>query len=124
MSQVVKSICAKETGERRHLLRKTTPLFDDVFSVETHIVERPPIGMVYNIGVTLRASCVITEEERADNSRAIEMAINRTKQQVIEGIFGEFRPYFRRIEKAIYSYDYDKAGELLYEMERVMFEPE
>jgi hypothetical protein len=52
------------------------------------------------------------------------MAINRTKQQVIEGIFGEFRPYFRRIEKAIYSYDYDKAGEILYEMERLMFEPE
>ena len=68
--------------------------------------------------------CSSDLEERRGSDHALTLAINRTKQQVIEGIFGEFRPYFRRIEKAIYDYDYDKAGELLYEMERLMFEPE
>ena len=34
MSQVVKAIYAQETKERKHLLRKTAPLFDDVFNVE------------------------------------------------------------------------------------------
>ena len=124
MSQVVKAIYAQETKERKHLLRKTAPLFDDVFNVETRIHNLPHVGIAYDIGVTLKASCVVTEEERRGSDHALTLAINRTKQQVIEGIFGEFRPYFRRIEKAIYDYDYDKAGELLYEMERIMFEPE
>jgi hypothetical protein len=55
---------------------------------------------------------------------ALTESILRTKRQVIEGIFGEFRPHFRRIEKAIYNYNYEEAGRLLHEMERVMFEPE
>ena len=49
-------------------------------------------------------------------------SVERTKRQVIEAIFGEFRPHFRQIEKAIYDYDYHEAGKLPHEMEKKMYE--
>ena len=124
MSQLSKAIIATDTGERKYIPHKLSPLFQDIFSAKEELqqVTTPTdIGKVYRIGCKIGSQAVVSDYDYED---ALENAIMRTKRQVIEGVFGEFRPHFRRIEKAIYDHDYNEAGRLLHEMERIMFEPE
>lgn len=125
MSQVVKAIVATDSGERKFIPKGLSPLFTDVFASKSEVSEvigMDGVGIKYRIGVKLGADCVVTEYDRMQSDNTIQDAIIRTKRQVIEGIFGEFRPHIRRIEKAIYDYNYEEAGRLLHEMERVMFD--
>jgi hypothetical protein len=125
MSQLSKAIVATDTGERKFIQQKLSHLFQDIFSAKAEIqsVTTPTdIGKVYRIGCKIGAQTVVSEGYQYDG--ALEDAVMRTKRQVIEGVFGEFRPHFRRIEKAIYDHDYNEAGRLLHEMEQLMFEPE
>lgn len=125
MSQLSKAIIATDTGERKYIPQKLSPLFQDIFSAKEELqqVTTPTdIGKVYRIGCKIGSQTVVSEGYRHEG--ALEDAIMRTKRQVIEGVFGEFRPHFRRIEKAIYDHDYNEAGRLLHEMEHLMFEPE
>ena len=125
MSQVAKAIVATDSGERKYIPKGLSPLFTDVFASKSEVSEvsgMDGIGIKYRIGVKLGADCVVTEYDRMQADDSIQAAIIRTKRQVIEGIFGEFRPHIRRIEKAIYDYNYEEAGRLLHEMERVMFD--
>ena len=127
MSQVSKAIVAIDTGDRKYIPKTLSPLFQDVFSAKAEIqnVNTPTdIGVIYRIDCRMGAKAIVTEYNQMRHSGALEEAIMRTKRQIIEGVFGEFRPHFRRIEKAIYDYDYNEAGRLLHEMERIMFEPE
>ena len=128
MSQVSKAITFTDTGDRKYIPKGLSPLFQDVFSAKAEIQDtyNPDlVGKVYRIGCKIGSQAVVSEYDNFKNgSGALEEAIMRTKLQVIEAIFGEFRPHFRRIEKAIYDYDYNEAGKLLHEMERQMFEPE
>ena len=127
MSQVSKAIIATDTGERKYIPKGLSPLFQDVFSAKSEVSEvytESSIGIGYSIGCKIGARVIVSEYELLKSNNVLSKAINRTKRQVIEGIFGEFRPHFRRIEKAIYDYNYEEAGRLLHEMERVMFEPE
>jgi hypothetical protein len=128
MSQLSKAITAVDTGERKYTPQKSSPLFQDVFSAKAEIQDTcgpDLIGKVYRIGCRIGSQAVVSEYDLfAHGSSPLEEAITRTKRQVIEGVFGEFRPHIRRIEKAIYDYDYNEAGRLLHEMERVMYEPE
>ena len=125
MSQLSKAIIATDTGDRKYIQQKLSPLFQDIFSAKAEIqsVTTPTdIGKVYRIGCKIGSQTVVSEGyQYAD---ALDHAIMRTKRQVIEGVFGEFRPHFRRIEKAVYDHDYNEAGRLLHEMEHLMFEPE
>lgn len=124
MSQLSKAITFTDTGERRYIPKGLSPLFQDVFSANATIqnVTGPDlIGKVYTIGCKIGSRAVVSEYE---GSGELEHAVMRTKRQVIEAVFGEFRPHFRRIEKAIYDHDYNEAGRLLHEMEQLMFEPE
>ena len=125
MSQLSKAIIATDTGDRKYIQQKLSPLFQDIFSAKAEMqsVTTPTdIGKVYRIGCKIGSQTVVSEGYQHDG--ALEHAIMRTKRQVIEGVFGEFRPHFRRIEKAIYDHDYNEAGRLLHEMEHLMFEPE
>lgn len=126
MSQVAKAIVATDTGDRKFIPKGLSPLFTDVFSAKSELGESystsGDVGIKYRIGVRIGAECVVTDYERLESDNVLQHAINRTKRQVIEGVFGEFRPHFRRIEKAIYDYNYEEAGRLLHDMERIMFE--
>lgn len=126
MSRVAKAIIATDTGERKFIPKGLSPLFTDVFSAKSEISETHStvggVGIKYRIGTRIGADCIVTEYDRLESDNALQHAINRTKRQVIEGIFGEFRPHIRRIEKAIYDHNYEEAGRLLHDMERVMFE--
>lgn len=120
MSQVAQAIVATSTGEyKAH--NKLSPLFQDVFNTKSTIQGLNSgygeIYKVYRIGATIGGQCHVREDE------SLGEAIKRTKMQVIEAIFGEFRPHLRRIEQAIYNYDMETAGKLLHEMEDQMFNP-
>lgn len=120
MSQVVNAITADKSDRRR---LKQTKLFQDVFSVKEDISEiRPMIETQYRIGITLGSQCWVDEISQMKNDNALTFAIERTKRQVIEAIFGEFRMDFRNIERAMYDSDIETARVMLHEMEKKMFE--
>lgn len=125
MSQVVKAIVATDSGQRKFVTKGFSPLFTDVFASKSEVREvqdQGDVGILYNIGVKIGSNCLVTSYERFNSDDALKNAIIRTKRQVIEGIFGEFRPHFRRIEKAIYDHNMEEAGKLLYQLEYQMFE--
>jgi hypothetical protein len=120
MSQVVNAITAIK-GDRRRL--KHTRLFQDVFSVREDIAEVQAMTQTqYRVGVTLGSQCWVDDLEQIKNDNAIELAVQRTKRQVIEAIFGEFREDFRNIERSLYDSDIETARVQLHEMEKKMFD--
>ena len=125
MSQVVKAIVATDTGNRKVIQRGLSALFTDVFQTKSEIYELKDVqgvAKVYKFGVQIGSQAMVTDTEYLENPDALAEAIKRTKRQVIEGIFGEFRQDFRRIEKALYDYQFEEAGKLLHQMEHKMFE--
>lgn len=120
MSEVVKAIKYLDLGDRKYIHAKKNPLFEGVFNAKAIAGDTyNDMGFIvkrYRIEVRIGADAYISDDD------GIEHSVERTKRQVIEAIFGEFRPHFRQIEKAIYEYDYHEAGKLLHEMEKKMYE--
>ena len=119
MSQVVNAIVATKSDRRRF---KQTKLFQDVFSVREDIQTVAGTEIQYRIGATLGAQCWVSEMEKLNNDDALEMAIERTKRQVIEAIFGEFRADFRNIERALYDSNIEEARVMFHALEDRMFQ--
>lgn len=125
MSNLVKAIAASDTGERKVFPVKSK-LFQDVFSIREDIGEthQHDVVKIYKIGVTLGNTCMVTELESMRNHLALTHAIQRTKDQIIEAVFGEFRQDFRMIEKLLYDYDFEGAATALRAMEQKMYSTE
>ena len=124
MSQVVKAITAHDTGERKTFHNPFSPLFQDVFDIKSEVQEfryNPDVAKAYKIGVTVGSQVWVNDLESTVNENALTEAINRTKRQVIEAIFGEFRHDFMMIERALYDRDFQKARSYLTEFEKKMF---
>ena len=123
MSNVVSAIMAKDTGERRIVDKSRSALFQDVFQVKEEVYEGAghTIAKIYRIGVTLGAQAQIVDDPSYRPGTPLEDAVTRTKMQVVEAVFGEFRPFFRQIERALYNFQYEEAARLLGEMEQQMF---
>lgn len=120
MSQVVNAITATKGDRVRH---KQTKLFQDVFTAREEIqTVNPGLETQYRIGVTLGSQCWVGEYEKMRSEDALANAVERTKRQVIEAIFGEFRVDFRSIERALYDSDIESARVMLHDMEARMFE--
>lgn len=120
MSKVVNAIMATKEDRRR---LKQTKLFQDVFSIREDIqTVTAGTEIQYRIGVTLGAQCWVSEMDKLKNDDAIEMAVQRTKRQVIEAIFGEFRQDFRSIERALYDGNIEEARVMFHALEDKMFE--
>ena len=120
MSNVVNAIMAKKGDRARP---KQTKLFRDVFTVREDIqTVAAGIEVQYRIGVTLGAECWVDEISIISEPDALEMAIDRSKRQVIEAIFGEFRADFRNIERALYDRNIEEARVMLHDLEKKMFE--
>lgn len=122
MSNIVKAIEATDTGERK-IIPVKSKLFQDVFSMReefstTYVHE---VARVYKIGITLGNTCMVPEHQSLKNDNAYSHAIQRTKEQVIEAIFGEFRQDFRMIERHLYNYEFEEAVRALGAMETKMF---
>lgn len=123
MSNLVKAIMATDTGERKLIKSSSSQLFRDVFSAreDTCQVYTPDIGTLYRIGVTLGSQVLVPDHTGLRDPNALEKAVRRTKEQVIEAVFGEFRPMIRQIELHLHNYEHEEAARLLGEMERKMF---
>jgi hypothetical protein len=120
MSKVVNAIMATKGDRVRH---KPSTLFRDIFSVREDIKTEPiKLEIQYSIGVNLGSQCWVSELEQLKHEDALELAVQRTKRQVIEVIFGEFREDFRNIERALYDSDIENARIMLHRMEDKMFE--
>ena len=120
MSQVVNAIVATK-GDRHRF--KQTKLFRDVFSVREDIqTVAAGTEIQYRIGATLGAQCWVDELSQLKAGDALEMAIERTKRQVIEAIFGEFRVDFRNIERALYDSNIEEARVMFHALEDRMFQ--
>lgn len=122
MSEVVNAIMATKNDKVRYTQGK---LFQDVFSVRQDIQQTPLLEYQYRIGVTIGSECWVTPAEIVSSKEGVdpvELAIQRTKRQVIEAIFGEFRVEIRGLERAIYNRDMEAAGVLLHNLEKKMFD--
>ena len=120
MSKVVNEIMAQK-GDRHRL--KQTRLFQDVFTVREDIQKlNAGTEVQYRIGITLGSQCWVDELGQLKNDDAVINAIERTKRQVIEAIFGEFREDFRNIERALYDSNVEDARVQLHAKEKKMFE--
>ena len=126
MSQLVKAITATDTGARKYIKDQFSPLFQDVFSRKEDVAEvRDDLGSVakvYRIGVTMGAQVMVSDMDYLANENALSESIDRTKRQVIEACFGEFREDFYQLEAAIYDRDFQKARSLLTNFQRKMYE--
>lgn len=122
MSQLVKAITATR-GDRVRIVDKLSPLMQDVFSVREDIREDPVTHEIqYRIGVTLGSQVWVSELDRLKSDNSITHAIERTKRQVIEAIFGEFRQDFRMIERDLYDRNVEAARIKFHALEQKMFE--
>jgi len=121
MSRVAKEIKAQSTGRSR-TFEGFSPLLEDIISVKSAIEKLPFTyeAKQYRIGVTFSSQVWVYDAAACDES-ALSQAIKRTKRQVIEAIFGEFRTDFMMIERALYERDFDKARLYLAEFENKMF---
>jgi alcohol dehydrogenase YqhD (iron-dependent ADH family) len=125
MSQVVRAIEAKDEGQRKIIRESFSQLFQDVFSVKEYTQDLRSIEGIakqYRIGVTLGAQVWVSELDLLQESTdALQEAIDRTKRQVIEAIFGEFRQDLMLTERALYDRDFQKARDHLRILEQKMF---
>lgn len=123
MSMIVDAIEAFDTGERKFISQKTSRLFQDVFDAKStwEDVKDPYICKIYSIGVKLGSKVMVEEHPNKNYEDELADAVDRTKKQIIEAIFGEFRTNFREIEKALYNFDYETARVLLRRFEEQMF---
>ena len=120
MSKVVNAIMAVKEDRRR---LKQTKLFQDVFAAREDIqTVTAGTEIQYRISVTLGSQCWVSEMDKLKNDDALVMAVQRTKRQVVEAIFGEFRADFRSIERALYDSDIETARVMFHALEDKMFE--
>lgn len=122
MSRVVAAITATRGDRHRIVAKNQNPLFTDMFATTEHIRQSPDqIETEYRIEVRLGSQCWVGEDIKETYANALTDAVTRTKRQVIEAIFGEFREDFRMIERALYDRNVEQARIALHAMEQKMF---
>ena len=116
MSKVVSMIKATDT-RRRSLKRER---LSKVMTIEENVATdfASQYNMLYRIEVKLGAQTAVP----AHDTDRLQYAIEDTKRNVIEYMFGEFRPYFRELSMALWEEDVPAAMEIMSRFEKQMFE--
>jgi hypothetical protein len=114
MSKLVKAIEDSYASDRVVI---ESPLFNELVSVKEEYTQEMSLGTIYKIGVRLSSSVVIPDH----TPELLPLAVKRTKHQIIEAVFGEFREDFRLIEMALYRREFQKAADALAAFEAKMF---
>lgn len=123
MSILTRSVMAQETPERKYADHK---LFHHWYKKEETLNEvyNPESGVIHIIGVSLTRKVFVPDTSRATDPTALMKAIHRSKQSIVEAVFGEFRQDFFLINDALYMRDFDTAAKLLQNLETKMFSVE
>jgi len=116
MSKVVSMIRASGTGRRSLKKERLSKIMNIYENVETTLETK--FNTEYRIDVRLGAKAIVA----AYDDDHLKYAIEDTKRNVIEYIFGEFRPYFRELSMALWDEDTKAAMEILERFEKQMFE--
>lgn len=118
---------AHDTGNRKVLEEKFSPLFVDVFEKKEDIQERydqMEVAKMYRIGVTLGSQVTVADFDMLKDKNALALAIERTKRSIVEAVFGEFRQDIMQLHNAIYDRDFQKSRTILTNLENKMFNVE
>jgi hypothetical protein len=129
MSQISKALYATDTG-KRFAPRGLSPIFRDVLDesvtgLSHHIQDLTPSSSVYScyklqlkLGINFMVGDADISHSKHD---VVSASILNAKRNMVEAIFGEFRPQLTRIRMAIENYDTVEATRLLNELEEQMF---
>lgn len=116
MSKVVSMIKATDTRRRSMQRQPLSKMFNMKENVETDVAFN--YNIMYRIKVELGANAFVP----MDDQDRLEYAIEDTKRNVIEYMFGEFRPYFRELSMALWEEDIPAAKAIMARFEKQMFE--
>jgi hypothetical protein len=105
---------AHQTGRVR--LMPTSPSAVIMVEEDTIRLAGPLAKREYYLGVRLRIKGYADSDDGADMVHLKEMC----KRQILDEVFGEFRPLLRRLERAIYEMNFDDARTALADLENEM----
>lgn len=121
MSQIARAIQYTDTGNRTAVRPKLSPLFENMVDVKSEYHDKYDVmGILKAYRIQLKLTNDFKMNELA-SLEDLKEGVARAKRQMIEAVFGEFRPQIRLIEQAIYDYNMEEAGRLLHELEENMF---
>lgn len=114
MSKLTNLIEVHQTGRVR--LVPHSPVVQ-VKEESTSVIEPLKVGMLeYRLEVKFAVRGYADKDKSEDIVRLKDMA----KRQILEEVFGEFRPMLRRVERAIYELNWDEARDALRDLEMEM----
>ena len=109
-------IKATDTGRRSMKRERLSKVMSIRENVETDVAFN--YNIMYRIEVKFGAQTAVP----AHDTDRLQYAIEDTKRNVSEYIFGEFRQYFREINMALWEEDVPAAMEIMARFEKQMFE--
>ncbi len=109
-------IKATDTGRRSMKREPLSKLINITENVETDVSYN--YNIMYRIKVEFGSNVIVP----MDDQDRLQYAIENTKRNVSEYIFGEFRPYFRELSLALWEEDVPAAMEIMARFEKQMFE--
>lgn len=116
MSKLTNLIEAVQTGRVKLVPQSPVSTVKDKWSTMLSL-DPLKVGMVeYRLSVTFAVKGYADESKGEDLVRLKDMA----KRQILEEVFGEFRPMVRRLERAIYELNWDEARDALRDLEMGM----
>ena len=123
MSKVSEAVQPREIpGNQPHRPAAPGPVNVDTFVIKEDFREDYTFNQVlYRIEMRVGNEMWIDNSLRNKYEASLEEAVNITRKGVIEEIFGEFRPFFHKIEKAIFNNNSEEARILLSKMYNQMF---
>lgn len=114
MSRLTNLIEAQQTGRVKLLPQSPVVTVKDEWSI---MADPLKVGMVeYRLSVSFHVRGFADKSKGEDLARLKDMA----KRQILEEVFGEFRPMLRRLERAIYELNWDEARDALRDLEMEM----
>lgn len=120
MSRLAQAITERDTGERKALQTKLkTVEITETFTPANYAIDYS-IGRMYQVEARLGAKIYI-DESKIKHRSDISVAVNDVRKQVIEEVFGEFRPLLIEMRVALYDADTTRARQILSQLEYQMF---
>ena len=119
MSKLALAITTRDTGKLRALKSELSTV--DLTESFTPLMLNGVVCQEYAIEARLGAKVYLTELEQVQSSTALQGAVTATRKQVIEEVFGEFRPLIAQLRVALYDTDTHRARDILFRLERQMF---
>lgn len=113
MSKLAKMLIARKTNE-------VVPTMD-VVSVDCSTSPTYAEGYIHTIGCNIEVRAVVEEGIPQIEFDEIQ---KDAREEIIEQIFGEFRPLIRDVRHALRMYDFDAALQSLRVLQREMFNVE